>query len=132
MVCPSMARARATNSRTPASSSAMMMLAMTGSPAACGCDWRHDGRRRASSATCGLLRDLVNGALTGRLKSGFRGPDEHGRLHRHGGPALDTRLYRHIRSDGNARSEDHTSELKSLMRISFSLFCLKQKTHPAL
>src|SRR3546814_3383516 len=27
------------------------------------------------------------------------------------------------------RSEEHTSELQSLMRISFAVFCLKTKTH---
>src|SRR3546814_10425768 len=33
------------------------------------------------------------------------------------------------RGFGRARSEDHTSELQSLMRISFAIFCLKiQKT----
>src|SRR3546814_1844094 len=29
------------------------------------------------------------------------------------------------------RSEEHTSELQSLMRISYAVFCLKKKTHPA-
>src|SRR3546814_4099958 len=28
------------------------------------------------------------------------------------------------------RSEEHTSELQSLMRISYAVFCLKQKKHP--
>src|SRR3546814_4717150 len=28
------------------------------------------------------------------------------------------------------RSEEHTSELQSLMRISYAVFCLKQKTNP--
>src|SRR3546814_5012298 len=28
------------------------------------------------------------------------------------------------------RSEEHTSELQSLMRISYAVFCLKQKTQP--
>src|SRR3546814_4018866 len=28
---------------------------------------------------------------------------------------------------GNARSEEHTSELQSLMRISYAVFCLKKK-----
>src|SRR3546814_5048391 len=39
---------------------------------------------------------------------------------------LDTR----IRANGNSRSrrsEEHTSELQSLMRISYAVFCLKQK-----
>src|SRR3546814_1579254 len=29
---------------------------------------------------------------------------------------------------GEARSEEHTSELQSLMRISYAVFCLKTKT----
>src|SRR3546814_9193637 len=29
---------------------------------------------------------------------------------------------------GNDRSEEHTSELQSLMRISYAVFCLKKKT----
>src|SRR3546814_4822109 len=29
---------------------------------------------------------------------------------------------------GEARSEEHTSELQSLMRISYAVFCLKKKT----
>src|SRR3546814_2248471 len=30
----------------------------------------------------------------------------------------------------NCRSEEHTSELQSLMRISYAVFCLKQKHNP--
>src|SRR3546814_8883164 len=30
-------------------------------------------------------------------------------------------------SDGAERSEEHTSELQSLMRISYAVFCLKKK-----
>src|SRR3546814_4107557 len=30
---------------------------------------------------------------------------------------------------GLLRSEEHTSELQSLMRISYAVFCLKNKTH---
>src|SRR3546814_2106933 len=32
------------------------------------------------------------------------------------------------RANGLARSEEHTSELQSLMRISYAVFCLKKKT----
>src|SRR3546814_4824181 len=32
-------------------------------------------------------------------------------------------------SDPWPRSEEHTSELQSLMRISYAVFCLKKKTH---
>src|SRR3546814_9455303 len=31
------------------------------------------------------------------------------------------------RADANRRSEEHTSELQSLMRISYAVFCLKKK-----
>src|SRR3546814_2597950 len=31
---------------------------------------------------------------------------------------------------GKCRSEEHTSELQSLMRISYAVFCLKNKTKP--
>src|SRR3546814_2521338 len=33
------------------------------------------------------------------------------------------------RPDRRIRSEEHTSELQSLMRISYAVFCLKKKTH---
>src|SRR3546814_5584206 len=40
-------------------------------------------------------------------------------------------LARHVRrlthSRGPTRSEEHTSELQSLMRISYAVFCLKKK-----
>src|SRR3546814_4219115 len=35
----------------------------------------------------------------------------------------------HLRPSGNGRrSEEHTSELQSLMRISYAVFCLKKQT----
>src|SRR3546814_1011128 len=33
---------------------------------------------------------------------------------------------------GTIRSEEHTSELQSLMRISYAVFCLKKKSRPKL
>src|SRR3546814_8871396 len=33
-----------------------------------------------------------------------------------------------VRFSGQKRSEEHTSELQSLMRISYAVFCLKKKT----
>src|SRR3546814_8570060 len=35
-------------------------------------------------------------------------------------------VHRQLRGEG-ARSEEHTSELQSLMRISYAVFCLKKK-----
>src|SRR3546814_4549907 len=33
-----------------------------------------------------------------------------------------------LKASGARRSEEHTSELQSLMRISYAVFCLKKKT----
>src|SRR3546814_3580404 len=35
----------------------------------------------------------------------------------------------HITSETISRSEEHTSELQSLMRISYAVFCLKKKNN---
>src|SRR3546814_7064956 len=46
-------------------------------------------------------------------------------------PEAVTRLHEdfvHAGSDVVERSEEHTSELQSLMRISYAVFCLKKKT----
>src|SRR3546814_2109562 len=46
-------------------------------------------------------------------------------------PAQFSRISSHLRNQGhlnrNYRSEEHTSELQSLMRISYAVFCLKKK-----
>src|SRR3546814_5191809 len=48
-----------------------------------------------------------------------------------GVPTLPVRrvLYRYLAHEGSTRSEEHTSELQSLMRISYAVFCLKKKKH---
>src|SRR3546814_10040956 len=38
-----------------------------------------------------------------------------------------SRLHLVVRLDDAERSEEHTSELQSLMRISYAVFCLKKK-----
>src|SRR3546814_6247190 len=38
------------------------------------------------------------------------------------------RRIRKVSSNGYGRSEEHTSELQSLMRISYAVFCLKKTT----
>src|SRR3546814_10728698 len=49
--------------------------------------------------------------------------DRHRRRHLRGGA-------RTLHADGQAsRSEEHTSELQSLMRISYAVFCLKKKNN---
>src|SRR3546814_6184395 len=70
------------------------------------------------------------------FRSCHRGPgdfhmDANGRLTRrrtaHVAPFVFTGVQ--IMSPSLLRSEEHTSELQSLMRISYAVFCLKQKTH---
>src|SRR3546814_8976286 len=41
-----------------------------------------------------------------------------------GNPAVSLHIFRGV---GHGRSEEHTSELQSLMRISYAVFCLKKK-----
>src|SRR3546814_8576661 len=38
------------------------------------------------------------------------------------------RYFREVQTKDRHRSEEHTSELQSLMRISYAVFCLKKKT----
>src|SRR3546814_6325766 len=45
----------------------------------------------------------------------------------HRPPAAAVPVHRGQRPDHAARSEEHTSELQSLMRISYAVFCLKKK-----
>src|SRR3546814_13849203 len=67
--------------------------------------------RRSSDLTTllrsinGLVPHFTGGTLSGRVLVDGR----------------DTRTHR--------RSEEHTSELQSLMRISYAVFCLKKKKH---
>src|SRR3546814_8249544 len=52
------------------------------------------------------------------------------------GRHLFPQILQHIRTEAGAdaasRSEEHTSELQSLMRISYAVFCLKKKTNNVL
>src|SRR3546814_9199278 len=43
--------------------------------------------------------------------------------------AATTALQLRTETRESARSEEHTSELQSLMRISYAVFCLKKKKH---
>src|SRR3546814_3631976 len=38
-------------------------------------------------------------------------------------------IFAHVERIVETRSEEHTSELQSLMRISYAVFCLKKKNH---
>src|SRR3546814_10012757 len=45
----------------------------------------------------------------------------------HGIGTFQPRLEKGARNENGQRSEEHTSELQSLMRISYAVFCLKKK-----
>src|SRR3546814_172545 len=75
--------------------------------------------RRVLSALVALLRRVVAVAgaglhLAAGTASARRGPGRH-------------RVQGHDRRQPFERSEEHTSELQSLMRISYAVFCLKKK-----
>src|SRR3546814_2568069 len=97
-------------------------------------DW--PARRAGEDATAALfayLRRFDSGA-TGQAFVGARGIG--GRYHYGEGPdgfnfaretlGLDGLLSRIEGARDDPRSEEHTSELQSLMRISYAVFCLKQ------
>src|SRR3546814_7942203 len=64
-------------------------------------------------AHCTHLRPFMSSAAAGGVS-------------RHGRPLDTPRLP--AQHSGRTRSEEHTSELQSLMRISYAVFCLKKKT----
>src|SRR3546814_5065453 len=72
-----------------------------------------------------LFRSLRGDAVPGRqLRRGARGHhDARGRC-----PPDDGRRRAGV-GLAQSRSEEHTSELQSLMRISYAVFCLKKKKH---
>src|SRR3546814_6712317 len=49
------------------------------------------------------------------------------RLRHDAAPREDEAEARRVARDPRVRSEEHTSELQSLMRISYAVFCLKKK-----
>src|SRR3546814_6752111 len=74
----------------------------------------------AALAKVGLTPADVDGAFTGMpfdLISGLSVPEYFG---------IHPRITDNNRTGGSARSEEHTSELQSLMRISSAVFCLKK------
>src|SRR3546814_4682079 len=78
--------------------------------------WRTELRRIAIAR--GKFRERVGGLPSHRLRelAVVHGMPEHLRLQGHPGDAHQA-----------CRSEEHTSELQSLMRISYAVFCLKKK-----
>src|SRR3546814_3564273 len=79
---------------------------------------------------------LVSGAQDYRLRIVCRDLDDYERLHREhlgrlpGVTTISSRfVLRTVPTRSEARSEEHTSELQSLMSITYAVFCLKTKNH---
>src|SRR3546814_2672648 len=69
-----------------------------------------------------------------RARAGLAVQDRRGLAHRRGGPRRSLRrsawlpgAHGRLGAARRERSEEHTSELQSLMRISYAVFCLKKK-----
>src|SRR3546814_9744801 len=77
----------------------------------------HRGRHDLASGRDRHRPRCVAGSRTQAAGGGRRIPE----------PARPAPYRRSLRSAAGARSEEHTSELQSLMRISYAVFCLKKK-----
>src|SRR3546814_8118734 len=84
---------------------------------------------------CGLRRVRADYGSFDEISSTFAAADD-GRMPREGGSRRRDFAGQGGGSDGRLgddepgrRSEEHTSELQSLMRISYAVFCLKNKTN---
>src|SRR3546814_5905752 len=73
---------------------------------------------------CFGVRDIERFLLLKRLASWWPGQAICSQEHIH---SLPSDLGRRTIGAATARSEEHTSELQSLMRISYAVFCLKKK-----
>src|SRR3546814_953580 len=75
----------------------------------------------------GLTPDGMNARIERRVRTASSINRQSADDHR-GGERLLRGKQRHQRNAGrHLRSEEHTSELQSLMRISYAVFCLKKK-----
>src|SRR3546814_7107729 len=85
-----------------------------------------DEAAAVASAFAPLLRDFADyKVLRGKLCPYAVSPDERFVTERNGAVTVIGGCTGHMFK----RSEEHTSELQSLMRISYAVFCLKKKNH---
>src|SRR3546814_3612268 len=96
-----------------------------------GIDWlpvfieHRPDRWTAASAICARRESRSHGLNAGQLLVGNGlqyGPGPNVEAYAKDGSSILGRL-------GGSRSEEHTSELQSLMRISYAVFCLKKKNN---
>src|SRR3546814_2826915 len=81
---------------------------------------RHPLGRRGGAGPADARAGLDPGFVGGAAAQPGRARDDGDRL---------GSVQRECRPASAARSEEHTSELQSLMRISYAVFCLKKKKH---
>src|SRR3546814_5810365 len=74
----------------------------------------------------GKLPSRADGELESARRLSGRAGDAHNRLRRRVRTGRNAAVQRN-RPSYRTRSEEHTSELQSLMRISYAVFCLKKK-----
>src|SRR3546814_8165151 len=86
----------------------------------CGLGCREGNRRMAHGADVELCPGVVEMKRDGTAGDTENAADLPGGLALGGPPEASP--------PGRSRSEEHTSELQSLMRISYAVFCLKKKT----
>src|SRR3546814_10246778 len=77
-------------------------------------------RIRVSHRAC-----LVS-SITSPIASSSGAVGQHQAVHQLG-PAVDQHEQKQLERQRDSRSEEHTSELQSLKRISYAVFCLKKK-----
>src|SRR3546814_9526123 len=91
-------------------------------------DWSSDVCSSDLKGLCILHHSRRGIAVTGSeiVKSCFS-PDISSFRRKTWRSILERRILSYICADVASRSEEHTSELQSLMRISYAVFCLKKK-----
>src|SRR3546814_4316812 len=84
-----------------------------------------EGRRRRADGRAFVDADEAQRIANGR-KGAFADADAADLVRRQQGDRQ-ARVARQVEKAREIRSEEHTSELQSLMRISYAVFCLKKK-----
>src|SRR3546814_8055497 len=89
-----------------------------------------DGRRRVDDQLPGVGKMQQRAAHRPDEDEGHSGDEGRGLAHDMGASGCDAgeeMVHGYLRWNEGLRSEEHTSELQSLMRISYAVFCLKKK-----
>src|SRR3546814_6372070 len=94
----------------------------------CSSDLLRSVEERPRLVDVAALHGIADALLERLGQRGAAGEEQPG-SHRHRQPQAEAVAHAHQQQRReDRRSEEHTSELPSLMRISYAVFCLKQKT----